>query len=126
MKLICVCLSFAILLTGCYSPTTITKDDTPNLDNVALTFYLTDGTYIRSKAGNHHRIENGYEVTGEHMSGQYYCKEISVVLRDDQIAKVVSKKIDVAKTVGLVGFGLLVVGVSVGLIVAAYRTPIFK
>ena len=122
MKLLCIIMSFTLLLTGCYSPTTITKENTANLDNEAVTFYLTDGTFIESKAENHHRIENGYEVTGEHSSH----KEISVVLRDDQIARVVSKKIDVGKTVGLVGFGVLFVGVAFLIFVAPYLQPIVK
>ncbi len=46
-------MSFTLLLTGCYSPTTITKENTDNLDNEAVTFYPTDGTFIESKAGNH-------------------------------------------------------------------------
>jgi hypothetical protein len=65
MKPMCIILSFAILLTGCYSHTTVTKDDIPNLDNKKLVFKLTDDSYITSKSGQHRRVENGYEIRGQ-------------------------------------------------------------
>ena len=64
MKLACVTISFALLCAGCYSQTAVTKVDILNLDNEELTFFLTDGSHIVSRAGQHHRVENGFEVEG--------------------------------------------------------------
>ena len=117
MKLLCIILSFAILLAGCYSHTTVTKD-TPNLDNKEVTFrllWMKDGTikyiynqgeaYIISK--QYHRIENGYEVTGNHVYERYNnsSRDFSGVLRDDQIKEVVCSELDVTKTVVAVSLG---------------------
>ena len=118
MKPICIILSFALLLPGCYSNTVITRDYESNLDNERLTFYLTDGSYITSKPGNHRRIEDGYEVSGEHVSKKYYnsSQNVSVVLRDNQISRVETNQFNVGKTVLVLGLaGLLVVGIIVGL-----------
>jgi hypothetical protein len=118
MKPLCIILSFALVLMGCFSYAPVTRDDSPDLDNETLTFYLIDGTYITSKAGNHHRIENGYQVTGEHVSKKYYnsSKEVSGVLRDDQVSRVETREFNEVKTVVVLGLaGLLVVGVIVGL-----------
>jgi|GEM_PF-1753457 len=65
MKLLSIILSFAILLTGCYTNTPLTKDSTLNLGNEELTFYLIDETYITSDSGKHHRVEYGYKVVGK-------------------------------------------------------------
>jgi hypothetical protein len=118
MKPISIILSFALLFAGCYSHTLVTKEDSSNLDDETLTFYLTDGTYITSKAGNHRRIENGHEVTGEHVSKKYYnsSQNVSVVLHDDQISRVETNQLNVGKTVVVLGLaGLLFVGIIVGL-----------
>ncbi len=63
MKLICVCLSFAILLTGCYSYSSIGEDESI-LDDMDARFHLTDGSLVESRQGNHSRIEGGYQVSG--------------------------------------------------------------
>ena len=63
MKLICVCLSFAILLTGCYSYSSIGEDESV-LDDRDVQFRLIDGSLLESRQGNHSRIEGGYQVSG--------------------------------------------------------------
>ena len=111
MKIMCIILSFAILFIGCYTNTTVTKDtqevDDVRVDDANLIFRLKDGSYITSKGGQHHRVENGYEVTGTHVSKEYYSstKDVSVVLLDEQIIEVVSGEVDVVPTI--VGFGFL-------------------
>ena len=65
MKLMCIILLFAILLTGCYTNSTVMKEAPQIPDNEELTFYLTDGTYIKSKSEEHHRVEHGYKVVGK-------------------------------------------------------------
>jgi hypothetical protein len=64
MRFMRINMSFCLLLTGCYSQATITED-TANSDSKELTFYLKDGSYIVSQSGQHHRVENGYELEGE-------------------------------------------------------------
>lgn len=63
MRLICACLSLTILLTGCYSYSSIAKDESV-LDNVDVRFRLTDGSVLESSQGNHNRTEGGYQVSG--------------------------------------------------------------
>jgi hypothetical protein len=53
-----------------------------------------------------------YEITGEHVSKEYYnsSKGVSGVWRDDQINRVETRELDVVKTVVVLGLaGLLVV-----------------
>jgi hypothetical protein len=112
MKLMSIILSFAILLTGCYSKTTVTKDR-PNTDNEELTFRLRwitynnikvfynndNWSYIISKGGQHHRIDNGYEVTGKLVNSKdNSSKEFSGVLNDEQIKEVTISEYDATLT----------------------------
>jgi len=117
MKLLCILLSFAIFFAGCYSNTTVTKD-TPNTDNEDLTFKLTDGSYIKSKGGQHHRIADGYEVTGNHVYEKYNnnSRDFSGVLRDDQIKEVIISELDVTKTVLAASLGGLLLASMIMLI----------
>ena len=121
MKLLCIILSFAILLAGCYSHTTVTKD-TPNLDNKEVTFrllWMKDGTikniynqgeaYIISK--QYHRIENGYEITGTLVTPKN-TKDYSGILYDDQISEVIHSELNVTKTIIWTGVALLFLGVG--------------
>ena len=133
MRLLCIILSFAVLLTGCYSSTTVTKDS-PNLDNEEVTFtllWMKQGTvkdiynhgegYIVSKQS--HRIENGYEVTGKlvtptNKSGQ----DFSGILHDDQIKEVTISEYHETLTWIVTGGVVLVVAVIVMLIATSPST----
>jgi hypothetical protein len=112
MKLTCIILSFALLCTGCYSHT-IVPNDTPDVDDVELIFRLRDGSYITSKDGQHHRIVNGFEVTGTHVYERYNnsSKEYSGVLRDDQIEEVIVSELNVTGTVSASLLGGLCVAI---------------
>jgi hypothetical protein len=114
MKLICVCLSFAILLTGCYSHTTITKDDPLPPPNVEVTFRLNDGTHILSH--EYQRIGNGYHIVGKLNGGHF-----DGIVPDDIISEVVIVKYEIGTTIGVV---LLCVG-TVVLIVGVVSTRSF-
>jgi hypothetical protein len=63
MKILCVILSFVLLLTGCYSYSSIGEDESV-LDDMDARFRLTDGSLLESRQGNHSRIEGGYQVSG--------------------------------------------------------------
>ena len=108
MKLICVCLSFAILLTGCYSHATITKDDPLPPPNVEVTFRLNDGTYLLSH--EYQRVENGYHIVGElHSDQSWNIKEFSGIIPDERISKVFIVEYDSGKTVVAVVLGVGIV-----------------
>jgi hypothetical protein len=117
MKLTSIILSFTILLAGCYTPTVVTKD-TPQLDNKELIFKLIDGSYVKSKGGQHHRIADGYEVTGNHVYEKYNnnSRDFSGVLRDDRIKEVIISELDVTKTVVAASLGGLLLASMIMLI----------
>ena len=110
MKLLCIILSFAILLTGCYTNSTVTKETPQIPDNEELTFYLTDGTSIKSKSEEHHRIENGYRVRGKLVNTNQWwnvTEDFDGIVRDEQIKDITIKEINSGLTVvfvaGIVG-----------------------
>lgn len=123
MKLMRIALSLALLFTGCYTNTAVTKDtvevDGVRVDDANLIFRLKDRSYITSKGGQHHRVEDGYEVTGTHVRGEYYgsSKDVSIELLDEQISEVVSAEMDVLPTI----VGLAFLGGIVAVLVLSIR-----
>jgi hypothetical protein len=63
MRLIYVCLALVVMLTGCYSYSSIAKDESV-LDDMDAQFRLIDGSLLESRQGNHSRTEGGYQVSG--------------------------------------------------------------
>ncbi len=59
-----VTMPLMILIVGCYSETSLTKDETVG-DNVTAYFHLRDGTHVKSVPGRHARVDGGYQVSGE-------------------------------------------------------------
>jgi hypothetical protein len=102
MKLISVCLSLTILLTGCYSYTSVTKDTPVLPPTTEVTFRLTNGTQIVSS--EYHRIENGYHIMGK-WNGAAFEGSIS----DDKISQVVFAEFDSGKTTAIVAGVVIVV-----------------
>ena len=110
MKLTCVILSFAILFAGCYTNTPLTKDSTLNLDNKDFTFYLVNGTYIKSKGGQHIRLEDGYQVVGilrhtpqdnwNTLNYQHPDSLFDGIVFDRSIEKVIAVELDTGLTIG--------------------------
>ena len=119
MRLLCIILSFAILLTGCYSSTTVTKDS-PNLDNEEVTITLTDGSFIISKSGQHQRVEDGYRIVGQlrhtpkdNWNTLNYQRPDSLfdgILLDEQIKEVVVDKLETERTILAVLFPVVIIG----------------
>jgi|WetSurSiteA1Bulk_404760.scaffolds.fasta_scaffold241520_1 hypothetical protein len=104
MKLLCVILSFAVLLTGCYSHTTLTADSPQSTYEVS--FRLKNGAYILSH--EYQRVENGYKVEGKLVNKENKgSKEFSGIVSDEQVKEVVTNEFDAGLTVGGV---LLVAG----------------
>jgi hypothetical protein len=116
MKLICVCLFFAILLTGCYSHTTITKDDPFPHPAVEVSFQLHDGRHILSH--EYQRVENGYTIVGKLIyNDNKHSKDFSGIVPDDQIKNVVTNEFSKASTVSAVVATVLGIAVALGLAV---------
>jgi preprotein translocase subunit YajC len=110
MKLISIVLSFALLFTGCYTHTTVTKD-TPNVEDKTLIFQLTNGSRIVARAGQHHRIEEGYKIV-------YNSEDVEILL-DEQIKEVVVREADAGTSVLVaVVIPLALVGLAFGIGVA--------
>ena len=62
-----IILSFALamLVAGCSSEASLTKEPNGPENDGTVYFYLRDGSYIVSRAGEHPRIDAGYQVIGE-------------------------------------------------------------
>lgn len=56
-------LAFSILMCGCFTESSMTRDEVAPEDSKVL-FYLKDGSFVKSYAERHRRIEGGYEVSG--------------------------------------------------------------
>jgi hypothetical protein len=121
MKLARIALSLALLLTGCYTNTVITKDSALKAEYQDLTFSLTNGTYIKSKGGQHIRLENGYEIVGilrhtpqdnwNTLNYQHPDSLFDGIVFDKGIKEVVAVELDVTKTVVAASLGgLFLVG----------------
>jgi hypothetical protein len=114
MKFISVILSFAVLFTGCYTHTTVTKDPPLPPPTVEVTLRLSDGTYILSS--EYQRVENGYKVVGKLVNKENKnSKDFSGIIPDEQIKEVVTNEYDAGKTVGgvMLGIGIVAVFVSI-------------
>jgi hypothetical protein len=106
MKLIRICLSFVILLTGCYSHTTITKDTPPLPPTTEVIFQLKNGTQIVSS--EYRRIENGYHIVGKWNSATFVG-----FVSDDKISEVLITEYDSGKTITGIALGVGIVAVLI-------------
>jgi len=62
-KAVCVLLSSTLLFCGCYSYTSVSKDE-PVLNDRDAWFHLKNGGVLEAKAGQYSRVDGGYQVTG--------------------------------------------------------------
>jgi len=98
MKVVCVFLSFSILLAGCYSFAPLTKEEAAP-DDQEVVFYLKDGSSVESPWHGHQRVEGGYQVSGKKVGEGEKEVEFVGIIRDEDIAKIEAKEFDVVKTV---------------------------
>ena len=138
MKLMCIGLSFVLLLTGCFSDTVITKEDVPALDKKEeVTVHLIDSTYIITH--DYTRIDSGYVITGrlaidhakEIEQNPYYnpfrenlnSTDFSGVVLDNRIKEITIREYDrgmtiravkEAATAGIILIGFIMVATSLG------------
>lgn len=114
MKLMCVILPLAILLAGCYSQTTLTKDTQAPPSGTEVTFRLRNGIEIVSS--EYQRIENGYHIVGRWNSGDY-----DGFVPDGIISEMFFTEFDTAKTVVVVALG---VGIPVAIFISSVSLPL--
>lgn len=125
MREMWIVLSFVLLLTGCYSQRTVRGDDVPNPDKQDLILHLTDGSYIISHSGSHHRMGNGYRVVGKLMAVRPHAKDhwdpysnlpsptaFDGTVLDEEIEQVVVKEFNTALTILAVGIPLVTIGLG--------------
>ena len=106
MKLLCLTMSFTLLFAGCYSQ----RATRVVLDDRDVVFGLNDGSYIKAKAGAHHRALGGYDVKGTRVSGDS-TQVFEGIVRDSQITGITSRELDVRTTAIVVGVPILVLGI---------------
>ena len=109
-KAICILLLVCVLVMGCFTESSITRNELAP-DESKVIFYLQDGSYIKSFSGNHHRIDSGYQISGEIARKDQIPKKFEGVLSDAEIAKVTVEKFNVVGTVlGCVLGGMVIAG----------------
>ncbi len=77
----------SMALGGCYVESTITRDQTPP-GGEKVYFYLRDGSYVKSYADHHPRVEGGYDVQGTIIPKGGSPKEFSGMISDREIARI--------------------------------------
>jgi len=98
MKVVCVFLSFSILLAGCYSFAPLTKEEAAP-DDQEVVFYLKDGSSVESPWHGHQRVEGGYQVSGKKVGEGEKEVEFVGIIRDEDIAKIEAQEFDVTRTI---------------------------
>ena len=110
-------MSFVLLLTGCWSHRTVTRDTPLPSSTTELIIRLQDGRCIFSKTCE--RVENGYSVVGTLVSKENNTsRDFSGIISDEEIKEVVTNEYDGVKTVGAVVLTVSIFLVGVGLAIA--------
>ena len=102
MKLMCLILSFAILLSGCYSQ----QATRVVLDDRDAVFTLKDDSYIKVSAGAHHRTLGGYDVQGI-LVGKDSTQAFEGIVRDSQITEITVSEFDTGLTALVIGAAIV-------------------
>lgn len=111
-------MSFVLLLTGCYSSTTVTKDTPHPPLTVEVSFRLNDGTHILSN--EYQRVANGYKVVGKLVDKENKnSKHFEGIVSDEQIEEVVIVKYDRGKTVSAIALTVVLVVGGMAIIIWA-------
>ena len=109
MRTICVFVSLALLLTGCFTERFIMKPDlAPADENVC--FYLNDGSYVDSSSGEHRRVGEGYRVSGVLVRNGSPSEQFDGLIHDYQIERFGIHEFDAYRTLSVAGVVALVVG----------------
>jgi hypothetical protein len=117
MRVFPLFLSLSLLLCGCYTEASLTRDERAP-DDSKVFFYLHDGSYVKSLSHKHHRVESGYQAAGTKMTKARTSENFDGILQDADIASIGSMEFNLWGTVALVGgttlfvAGLIAVGSS--------------
>ena len=84
MKSVSILLLFSTLFLGCITESSVTRDQLMP-DDCEVYFYLTDGSYIRSYADRHRRVEGGYQVSGMIFTRGKFAERFEGMVLDSQI-----------------------------------------
>jgi hypothetical protein len=97
------------LLTGCYTQSSLGRSE-PAPDSSVVAFHLFDGREINSPAGEHRRVEEGYQVSGDIVANETAIDVFEGVITDDEISSIAIVEYSVTGTVALV-IGVVIAGV---------------
>ena len=111
----CTLLSFSILFCGCFTESSVTKDELAPGESKVI-FYLKDGSYIKSYSDHHHRVEGGYQISGTLVRKGGFPQKFDGMVLYNEIERFGVDKFSVAGTVVGVGIASLVIA---GVVVAA-------
>lgn len=130
MKRMSVILSITILLAGCYTNTTVTKDTPLPPPTVQVRFRLTDGTYILTRLSfnnqrTYQRLENGWHIIGELVQPDKSSQPFEGIVRDELIMEVIAPEYDAGKTFMNIAVGSVII-VGIVVIATAANHPFFK
>jgi hypothetical protein len=104
-------LSIATLLCGCFTESSLTKDESPPGD-AKVFFHLTDGSSVRSYADRHPRVEGGYQVAGIVFRKGGFPEKFDRMIPDSEIESIGAEELDVPGT--LIGVALAAVIFAIG------------
>ena len=105
-KAVCTILPLSMFIMGCFTQSEIIKGELPHDDSKVL-FHLLDGSYIKSLSGNHHRLDNGYQINGEIVREGIIQKNYDGVVNDNEIERITVERVNVIGTIALVGFAVV-------------------
>ena len=103
-----ITLSFALLLTGCYSQ----QATRVVLDDRDAVFTLKDDSYIKVSAGAHHRTLGGYDVQGILVNGDS-AQVFEGIVRDSQITEITVSEFDTGLTALVIGAAIVAIVIVV-------------
>ena len=95
-----------MFIMGCFTQSEIIKGESPP-DNSKVLFHLLDGSYIKSLSGNHHRLNNGYQINGETVRDGIVQKHYEGVVNDNEIERITVERFNVVGTIALAGFAVV-------------------
>jgi hypothetical protein len=98
----------ALLFTGCYTQSFLAKDQPPP-DSTRVIFHLLDGREISAPAGQHRRVDEGYQVVGYIVTKDPTREIYDGIVLDGEIKDISSSSFNEQ------GTAVLVLGVAVTL-----------
>jgi len=105
LRFLVLLLSFHFL--SCYTQSLLDKGVLPPADRT-IVFHLLNGSFIKSPAGMHLRVEDGYMLTGHVIEKGLVEQDFEGVILDDEIIGISTLEFNEHGTVALIGGATLV------------------